>query len=270
MHRAGAPLWCESMPLAYSVPKSIKKAHSAQSVKADNPLKVVYYPSCINQTMGPDHKHRTDAAQVEVMLSVLERAGYEVIFPDKMEQLCCGTIWESKGMSDIADRKVAELEEALWRASAEGRYPVLCDQSPCLHRMREKIKRMKLYEPAEFILDYIAERLHFTPVEATVALHITCSMRRMGLSDKIIALAKRCATNVVLPEGVGCCGFAGDKGFTQPELNAYALRKLRLAVEQSGATEGYSNSRTCEIGLTTHSGIEYRSIAYLVELATRR
>ena len=270
MHRTGAPQWCESMPLAYSVPSSIKKAHSAQSVKADNPLKVVYYPSCINQTMGPDHKHRSDAAQVEVMISLLERAGYEVIFPERMDSLCCGTIWESKGMSDIADRKVAELEEALWRASAEGRYPVLCDQSPCLHRMCEKIKRMKLYEPAEFILDYIAERLHFTPVEATVALHITCSMRRMGLADKIIALAKRCATNVVLPEGVGCCGFAGDKGFTQPELNAYALRKLRLAVEQSGATEGYSNSRTCEIGLTTHSGIEYRSIAYLVELATRR
>ena len=173
-------------------------------------------------------------------------------------------------MSDIADRKIAELEEALWRASDAGRYPVLCDQSPCLHRMREKIQRMKLYEPAEFILDYIAERLHFTPVEATVALHITCSMRRMGLADKIIALAKRCATNVVLPEGVGCCGFAGDKGFTQPELNAYALRKLRLAVEQSGATEGYSNSRTCEIGLTTHSGIEYRSIAYLVDEATKK
>jgi D-lactate dehydrogenase len=269
MHRAGAPQWCESMPLAYSVPSSVKKAHSAQSVKADNPLKVVYYPSCINQTMGPDHKHRSDAAQVEVMISLLERAGYEVIFPERMDSLCCGTIWESKGMSEIADRKVAELEEALWRASAEGRYPVLCDQSPCLHRMREKIKRMKLYEPAEFIFDYLADRLHFTPVEATVALHITCSMRRMGLTDKIIALAKRCATNVVLPEGVGCCGFAGDKGFTQPELNAYALRKLRLAVEQSGATEGYSNSRTCEIGLTTHSGIEYRSIAYLVELATR-
>ena len=270
MHRAGAPLWCESMPLAYSLPKSLKLAHSAQNAKADNPLKVVYYPSCINQTMGPDHKHRSDAAQVEVIISLLERAGYEVIFPERMESLCCGTIWESKGMNDIADRKVAELEEALWRASDDGRYPVLCDQSPCLHRMREKIQRMKLHEPAEFILDYLADRLHFTPVEATVALHITCSMRRMGLADKIIALARKCATNVVLPEGVGCCGFAGDKGFTQPELNAYALRKLRLAVEQSGATEGYSNSRTCEIGLTTHSGIEYRSIAYLVELATRK
>ena len=269
LHRMGAPLWQRSMPLSYHIPKDFLAMHSEQKRASDNPLKVVYYPSCINQTMGPDHKHRTDAAQVEVMTSLLEKAGYEVIFPERMERLCCGTIWESKGMSDIADSKVAELEEALWRASGEGRYPVLCDQSPCLHRMREKISRMKLYEPAEFILTYLAERLQFSPIDATVALHITCSMRRMGLADKIISLAKMCAKRVVLPEGVGCCGFAGDKGFTQPQLNAYALRKLRLAVEKSGATEGYSNSRTCEIGLTTHSGIEYRSIAYLVNAATQ-
>lgn len=269
MHHAGLPLWQPSMPLAYNIPKPFLDKHSSQCAVADNPLKVVYFPSCINQTMGPDHAHRTDAAQVEVMTTILERAGYEVIFPEQMDRLCCGTIWQSKGMSDIAESKTAELEEALWQASSHGLYPVLCDQSPCLHRMREKITRMRLYEPAEFILTYLADRLTFTPIDSTVALHITCSMRRMGLTDEIISLARMCATRVVLPEGVDCCAFAGDKGFTHPELNAYALRKLRGAIEASGATEGYSNSRTCEIGLTTHSGVEYRSIAYLVEAATR-
>lgn len=269
MHHAGLPLWQPSMPLAYNIPKPFLAKHSSQCAVADNPLKVVYFPSCINQTMGPDHAHRTDAAQVEVMTTILERAGYEVIFPEQMDRLCCGTIWQSKGMSDIAESKTAELEEALWQASSHGLYPVLCDQSPCLHRMREKITRMRLYEPAEFILTYLADRLTFTPIDSTVALHITCSMRRMGLTDEIISLARMCATRVVLPEGVDCCAFAGDKGFTHPELNAYALRKLRGAIEASGATEGYSNSRTCEIGLTTHSGVEYRSIAYLVEAATR-
>jgi len=29
--------------------------------------------------------------------------------------------------------------------------------------------------------------------------------------------------------------------------------------------EGFSNSKTCEIGLSEHSGIEYRSIIYLVD-----
>ena len=31
---------------------------------------------------------------------------------------------------------------------------------------------------------------------------------------------------------------------------------------------GYSNSRTCEIGLTTNSGIPYESIVYLVDKCT--
>ena len=67
-------------------------------------------------------------------------------------------------------------------------------------------------------------------------------------------LAKLCAKEVFIPEEKGCCGFAGDKGFTRPELNASALRKLRSQIP-AGCFRGISNSRTCEIGLTEHSGI---------------
>jgi D-lactate dehydrogenase len=91
----------------------------------------------------------------------------------------------------------------------------------------------------------------------------------MGLANVIIALAKMCSTKVLVPEGVGCCGFAGDKGFTHPELNSYALRKLRPQIEKEGIQIGYSNSRTCEIGLTTNAGIPYVSIAYLVDECTK-
>jgi len=69
---------------------------------------------------------------------------------------------------------------------------------------------------------------------------------------------------VFLPEEDGCCGFAGDKGFTTPELNAGALSRLKQQLPK-GCEEGFSNSRTCEIGLSRHSGIPYRSIAYLVD-----
>ena len=146
---------------------------------------------------------------------------------------------------------------------------MMCDQSPCLHRMRQHIKSMKLYEPAEFIADYLAPHLEFHPVETPVAVHVTCSTRLMGLADKIIGLARKCSTNVLVPEQVGCCGFAGDKGFFYPELNAWGLRHLRSQIEAAGVKEGYSNSRTCEIGLTTNSGIPYKSIVYLVDRVTR-
>ena len=54
-----------------------------------------------------------------------------------------------------------------------------------------------------------------------------------------------------------------------PEVNKYALRKLRPQIEQAGVKYGYSNSRTCEIGLSTNSGIPYKSIAYLVNDCTK-
>jgi D-lactate dehydrogenase len=171
-------------------------------------------------------------------------------------------------MLDIADRKSAELEEALWIASEQGKYPILCDQSPCLHRMRKVMTKVKLYEPVEFIMTFLKDRLEFHPIDRKVAVHITCSTREMGLGDQLIALAKMCSNNVLVPEGVGCCGFAGDRGFSFPEVNKYALRKLKPQIEAFGVEYGYSNSRTCEIGLQTNSGVPYMSIAYLVNECT--
>lgn len=294
------PLWTPATPKAYNIPKSLRALVSSAAVGHDGAstvyaateparlgslskrpdsqtseavtgmptvCKVVYFPSCINQMMGlPKHHHAVDKPLVEEMVSLLGKAGYEVIFPENMSSLCCGTIWKSKGMPEIADRKTAELEEALWQASEQGRYPVLCDQSPCLHRMKHKIKKMRLYEPAEFILGFLADRLDFHQTDTPVAIHLTCSMRLMHKTGKMLELARMCSTNVLVPEGVGCCGFAGDKGMTHPELNKYALRKLKDQVK--GIPVGYSNSRTCEIGLATNSGIPYVSIAYLVNRCT--
>ena len=121
---------------------------------------------------------------------------------------------------------------------------------------------------AEFLHDAILPNLEPRPVVEDVMLHISCSSRRMGLDKKLAAVAQACAHHVIMPDNIGCCGFAGDKGFTLPELNDHALRDLAAAVP-AGCHHGYSTSRTCEIGLSSHSGIPYRSLAYLVDLATR-
>ena len=284
MNKMGMPLWTTAMPKKKRQPKPsdltqfiIEKSiphseegsnHNSQSSIHNSQLKVVYFPSCINQTMGLSKESPVKHALVDEVIQLMTKAGYEVIFPEGMEKMCCGQIWESKGMLDIADRKSAELEAALWKASEEGKYPVLCAQSPCLHRMRKVMHKMKLYEPAEFIMTYLVDRLDFHPTDKHIALHLTCSTRQMGVDKDMIALAKLCSNNVFLPEGVGCCGFAGDRGFTFPEMNAYALRKLRPQIEKNHIEVGYSNSRTCEIGLETNTGIPYMSIIYLVNLCT--
>ena len=266
MNKMGLPLWTTAMPKKKKQPKP--GSHVGKAETED--LKVVYFPSCINQTMGLSKEAPVEHPLVDEVCHLLNKAGYEVIFPENMNKMCCGQIWESKGMLDIADRKSGELEEALWKASEQGRYPVLCAQSPCLHRMKKVMKKMKLYEPAEFIMTFLKDRLDFHPIDRRIALHLTCSTREMGVADDLIALAKLCSNNVYLPEGVGCCGFAGDRGFTFPEMNKYALRKLRPQIEEHHIEVGYSNSRTCEIGLQTNTGIPYMSIVYLVNECTTK
>ena len=275
MNKMGMPLWTTAMPKKRRQPKKsdltqfiIDRSLPHNQPTADNPLKVVYFPSCINQTMGQSKQGGKKHDLVDEVIQLMAKAGYEVIFPEGMEKMCCGQIWESKGMLDIADRKSAELEKALWIVSEKGKYPVLCAQSPCLHRMKKVMKKMHLYEPAEFIMKFLVPRLDFHPIDRHIALHITCSTRQMGVADDFITLAKMCSTNVFLPEGVGCCGFAGDRGFTFPELNKYGLRKLRPQIEANHIEVGYSNSRTCEIGLETNTGIPYMSIVYLVNECT--
>ena len=294
MNKMGLPLWTTAMPKKHRQPQksdltqfiinslegSDKRGEGREYSAAEHsshlsplttplsPPKVVYFPSCINQTMGQSRQGGKVHDLVDEVIQLMAKAGYEVIFPEGMERMCCGQIWESKGMLDIADRKSAELEQALWKASEEGRYPVLCAQSPCLHRMKKVMKKMHLYEPAEFIMKYLVERLEFHPTDKPIALHLTCSTRLMGVDKDMIALARMCSSNVFLPEGVGCCGFAGDRGFTFPEMNKYGLRKLRPQIEANHIEVGYSNSRTCEIGLETNTGIPYMSIVYLVNECT--
>lgn len=257
LHKVGLPLWTPSMPKSYNASRKLQNL-------GDSQLKVVYFPSCLNQTMGLEKDSKGNRPLAEVMVELLKKAGYEVILPKNMDSLCCGTIWESKGLPEIADKKVKELEKALWIASEGGKYPVVCDQSPCLHRMKQHIDKVSLYESTEFVWKFLKDRLVFTQSDTPVALHLTCSTRLMKIDKIVYELASLCSSSVLVPEGVGCCGFAGDKGMTHPELNAYALRKLRAQIQEKGIQVGYSNSRTCEMGLRTNAGIPYKSIIYLV------
>ncbi len=271
MHYCGIPLWTPAMPR-----KVNRKTAKYLATTKESALKVVYFPSCLNQRLGLQKGSPATQPTMADMKELLEKAGYEVIFPENMEKMCCGTIWESKGMAELADQKGKELHEALLKASENGKYPILCDQSPCLYRMRHTNSALRtshselhLYEPAEFIEKFVLDKLDITPLDEVVFLHVTCSMRKMGLQTALERVAKRCAKTVIIPDEVGCCGFAGDKGFTHPELNEWALRKLRPQVEKAGATLGISNSRTCEIGLSHNSGIPYLNIAYLVNKASK-
>ncbi len=255
------PQWNPYVPSGSRVPES--------SLLQDNTNKVIYYPSCINRVFGrSDDYSPGQSGLIQKTISLLNKAGYEVIFPEDLNNLCCGMAFDSKGYFETGLEKAGELEAALLKISNGGKIPVLCDMSPCLLRMKETLTTtLELYEPVEFILKFMVDRLHFKPVDRTVTVHSTCSSIKMGLTDNLVKLARMCCTDVIVPLNTGCCGWAGDRGFTVPELNASALKNLKAQLPFN-VQEGYSTSRTCEIGLSVHTGLSYKSILYLVDECT--
>ncbi len=255
--------WNQYLPAkARYQPKTIS---SNKSIKP----KVVYLPSCTSRNMGQAIDATEQRSLTEVTYALIAKAGFEVISPDFTGE-CCGIPFNNKGMFEEAEQKKNSLLTALAKLSNNGQHPILIDTSPCKAMLLENTAAMQhlpLYEPVGFVMDILAEQLTFEQLNDTIMLHVTCSSTRMGLADKMQQLAKLCSKNVVIPEHIQCCGFAGDKGFTTPELNENALATLKEQVP-TGCSVGYSNSRTCEIGLSHHAGIDYQSILYLVDKAT--
>lgn len=262
----GVQRWSAEVPGAntFKLKSTFNKLHGQQNDK-----KVVYLASCSSRSMGQQADNKDQRSLTEVTSSLLAKAGFDVIIPDNINDLCCGQPHDSKGFFDIAKQKSAQLETALWEASEHGKWPVLMDTSPCAKRSieafsEETVQQMQVVEPSLFVLNYLVEYLNITPLQEPIMLHITCSTRKMALDKQMLQLAQQCASEVIVPEHIECCGWAGDKGFTTPELNSAALLPLRSQIP-NGCTRGYSNSRTCEIGLSHHSGIAYQSILYLVD-----
>ncbi|MDO8402502.1 MULTISPECIES: FAD-binding and (Fe-S)-binding domain-containing protein [unclassified Pseudomonas] len=262
LSKGQVPQWTNAMPQP-------EKAIRFSPVVSDQRPRVVYLAACVSRVMGPAAGDKEQMSLYDKTRGLLEKAGYQVVFPDNQDSLCCGQPFASKGYAEQAEHKRQELIGALLHASRGGLDPIYCDTSPCTLRLVQDLGevRLDLYDPVRFIRTHLMDRLDFTPQEAPIAVHVTCSTQHLGESQALIDLARKCSKNVVIPEGIHCCGFAGDKGFTTPELNAHSLRSLKDAVQF--CAEGISTSRTCEIGLSQHGGIDYHGLVYLVDRVTQ-
>jgi D-lactate dehydrogenase len=260
------PVWTKAMPTAVNFRP---KPPSRTAANGGGRPEVVYLPSCVARTMGPARSDPERESLPEKTQGLLEKAGYAVVYPEGLAGLCCGQPFDSGGLAEPARAKADEVARALAAASRDGELPIVSDTSPCSYRLKQALpEHLRPADIVEFIHDRLMDRLAFERRPGAVALHVTCSGRKMGLEGKLKAIGSACAETAVIPVSVGCCGWAGDKGFTTPELNAHALRTLKAELPQ-GCEAGYSHSRTCEIGLSVHAEMPYRSIVYLVDACTK-
>ncbi|MGI5309130.1 FAD-binding and (Fe-S)-binding domain-containing protein [Rheinheimera sp. WS51] len=255
------PFWHQAMPSAYYMQAN---QHNNTTQLTDELTPIIYLASCTGRVMGPMATSQDKRSLIEVMQSLLAKAGYQLILAEGIDSQCCGMPFHSKGQFAAAEQKQQQLEQWLLKVSDKGSLPILSDSSPCSLTLKAKLDaRLKLYDSVDFLADFVLPKLQLTKLLTPVALHLTCSASQLNQADKLKLLVAACTEQRVIPEGISCCGFAGDKGFVLPELNASALDNLKPQV--AACIQGVSSSRSCEIGLSRHSGIDYQHIAYLLD-----
>jgi D-lactate dehydrogenase len=103
----------------------------------------------------------------------------------------------------------------------------------------------------------------------SATVHPTCATRHLGLAPRLRALAGALADDVHVAPSATCCGFAGDRGISNPELTAAATRPQAEELAGRRFDAHLSSNRTCEIGLSRATGEPYESVVVLLERLTR-
>ncbi len=239
----------------------------------------VYFPSCTNRIFA--------GSPAAALVAVSARAGFPVWIPGDVGGTCCGLPFGSKGFATAHREKANEMVELLWRWSGEGTLPVVVDAASCTAAIAEpdegvlseanseRLAKLELLDSVAWAHDRLLPSLTIAERLGTAAVHPTCATRRLGLAPKLAALAAALADDVYVPPTATCCGFAGDRGISHPELTAAATAPAATELAQAAAARGrpfdahLSSNRTCEIALERATGERYESVVQLLERLTR-
>jgi D-lactate dehydrogenase len=186
------PVWNPYMPLGAArlksppTPAPVPAAEAARGL----PRRVVYLPSCVTRMMGPAKGDPEKASVHEKMMSIMAKAGYEVIVPKGVESSCCGMLFNTRGFAPAAASKMSSLEALLLKASDGGKVPIVVDTSPCLMQIKTSLStpalRFALYEPIEFINHFLVDKLEWRKVcyrQAVCYSDASVWLHAMGMNE---------------------------------------------------------------------------------------
>ncbi|WP_326695293.1 FAD-binding and (Fe-S)-binding domain-containing protein [Streptomyces sp. NBC_01766] len=265
------PEWLPEIPgaAARRLPRTSRKGATA-----------VYYPACVNRIFGGPADFRGPSLP-QAVVALAERAGQPVWIPEDVAGTCCATIWHSKGYDEGNTLMANRIVEAAWGWTGGGKYPLIVDASSCTlgiaHEVvpylsddnRELHRELKIVDSVVWAADELLPRLTVLRKAGSAVLHPTCSMQHLGDEAELRAVAEACAEEVVVPDDVGCCAFAGDRGMLHKELTESATAREAAEVKARDFDAHLSANRMCEVGMDHATGRSYYSVLLELERATR-
>lgn len=233
--------------------------HPAPTPRRSPDSVAVYFPSC----MG-----RVFAGSTDPLLTLAARAGVALTVPEGVAEGCCGLSFDSKGFPEAGASVRERTLDQLRRASDGGRLPVVVDGSSCAFAFREQ-STLPTIDSVAFARRHLLPRLTIRRRLPLLALHITCGAEHLALGDDLRTIAAAVADRVVVPVSNGCCGFAGDRGLSHPELTASASAPMAAEIRAAGCTLGATSNLPCGIGMARATGIPFRHLLEVLEEVSR-
>lgn len=231
--------------------------------RTEDPPRVQLFTTCLVEHVRPE----VGMAVVDV----LERAGYDVLYPDG--QTCCGQPAFNTGAWDHAKAMARQTIDVLSRSTADVVVPsgscadMVVHHAPRLladdvvHAPRARAVAARTFELTQYL---VRAGVTFSPQGAPVAArpptpstvpavhyHASCHLLRgLGVRDQPLALL-RSATGqscAPLPGAEECCGFGGMFSLKMSAISAAMLdRKLDRVVECGART-----ITACDLGCLLH------------------
>lgn len=173
------------------------------------------------------------------------------------------------------------MVERLWAWSGEGALPVVIDAASCTESIGKqgegvlseenagRLAQLEILDSVAWAHDRLLPNLEIGAKVGSATVHPTCATRHMGLAPRLRAVAAALADNVYVAPSSTCCGFAGDRGISHPELTAAATRPQAEELSGRHFDAHLSSNRTCEIGLSRATGADYESVLILLERLSR-
>jgi D-lactate dehydrogenase len=177
--------------------------------RSDSHADAVYLPSCLNTMFAPA---TGGPGVMAATIRLAERAGVGLHIPEGIGDMCCGTPWSSKGLTEGYE----VMRQRMTKVLVGNQLPVVIDAASCTEGLHRLVGDAQVVDAVAFVADVILPRLQVVSRLPSLAFHPTCSSARLGLDAATMRIATAIADHVDIADGWQCCAFAGDRGLLHP------------------------------------------------------
>jgi L-lactate dehydrogenase complex protein LldE len=216
-------------------------------------MRIALFATCLADAMFPQAAIAT--------VSLLERLGHQVVFPDK--QTCCGQMHINTGYLAEATALVRHHVEVFENARCDA---VVAPSGSCVgsvrhqHAMvarragderlaaRAEALASRTYELSELLIDVLNVRDVGAYYPHRVTYHPTChSLRMLRVGDKPLELLRhvRGMTLIELAAADSCCGFGGTFAIKNSDTSTAMLADKMTNVIESAAEVCSASDSSC-------------------------